>query len=75
MDKDVRPYRIESGLLSTAHCPTVASSSLYHCVQGPVEVSGWPVSDVQFGQVAGVDVTPSGDVMVFHRGEKPWMEE
>ena len=40
-----------------------------------MEVAGWPNPDVQLGQVAGVDVTPTGDVMVFHRGEKPWTEE
>ncbi|KAK7116721.1 probable peptidyl-alpha-hydroxyglycine alpha-amidating lyase pgal-1 [Littorina saxatilis] len=41
-------------------------------VQGPVEVPNWPRHDLELGEVAGVDVMPNGDVMIFHRGERSW---
>ncbi|XP_076465109.1 putative peptidyl-alpha-hydroxyglycine alpha-amidating lyase pgal-1 [Babylonia areolata] len=43
--------------------------------QVPQQVPGWPYTDVEFGQVAGVDVTPTYDVIVFHRGNRSWTEE
>ncbi|PVD19463.1 hypothetical protein C0Q70_19952 [Pomacea canaliculata] len=41
----------------------------------PTESRDWPSKDVKLGEVSGVDVAPSGEVLVFHRGNRPWTKE
>ena len=42
--------------------------------RGLTEVLNWPESNPQrkVGQIAGVAVQTTGDVVVFHRGDRKW---